>query len=135
LAKDRIDDYYGEVALATLPRDRWGALGLTPHQTEGSVWTAPITLPDQACQLSLNAQGVHGIALEIADEQFRFIDGFHGAQGGHVQGTDGLDCPIAWPAGDLRALAGKAVRFRISLNKQGTVEPRLFAMYLSTSSQ
>ena len=38
-------NYYGEVALATLPRDRWGALGLYPGAEEGTVWSTPVTLP------------------------------------------------------------------------------------------
>ena len=40
------EDYYAEVALATLPRDRWGALGLYPSEAEGWVWTAPVVLPE-----------------------------------------------------------------------------------------
>jgi len=31
------EDHYCEIALCTLPRDRWGALGLVPDATEGTV--------------------------------------------------------------------------------------------------
>jgi hypothetical protein len=106
-------------------------LGLTPQQSEGSVWSAPITLPAQGCRLTLNAQGAHGISVEIADERFQLLDSYHGQQSGRVRDADGLDCPVEWPAGDLPALAGKTVRFRIHLAKQGNVEPRLFALNLS----
>ena len=37
-------EYYGEVALATLPRDRWGAVGLIRGVSEGWVWSAPFRL-------------------------------------------------------------------------------------------
>ena len=39
----QITDRYSEIAVATLPRDRWGALGLFPDKSEGSVWSAPGT--------------------------------------------------------------------------------------------
>ncbi len=38
---DSLKHYYAEVALATLPRDRWGALGLNPGEHAGTVWTTP----------------------------------------------------------------------------------------------
>ena len=47
----------GEVALATLPRDRWGGLGLNPGTTEGTVCSAAIELPASGCQIGLNADG------------------------------------------------------------------------------
>ncbi len=37
--------YRGEVALATLPRDRWGAIGLNPGTSEGTVCSAPSRCP------------------------------------------------------------------------------------------
>jgi hypothetical protein len=73
---ERIDDYYAEVALATLPRDRWGALGLFPDATEGSVWSAPVTLPERGCDVLLNAEGTAGIRVELADDRFKLLPAF-----------------------------------------------------------
>src|SRR5262249_11338195 len=43
-----VEHYGGDVGLATIPRDRWGALGVFPSKTEGSVISAPVTLPANA---------------------------------------------------------------------------------------
>jgi len=123
-------DYYAEVALATLPRDRWGALGLTPDETRGSVWTAPFVLADHNCQLFLNAEGIGGIKVEVADQQFNLLPAFSGQNSGVAAEDSGLDCSVVWSAADLASLAGKAIRFRIHLEKKHTSEPRLYALSL-----
>jgi hypothetical protein len=127
---EKLEDYHAEVALATLPRDRWGALGLVPHATEGSVWTNVMTL-DKNCKLTLNAAGVGGMSVEVADEKFELLPKFSGAHAGTAGSTDGLDCPVQWAEAGLGALAGRAVRFRIHLRNRGPAEPRLFAAYVS----
>jgi hypothetical protein len=124
--------YYGEVALATLPRDRWGALGLFPDQHVGSVWTAPITLPTEPSQLLCNATGTSGLTIEIGDEQCRPIAAHSGQNAGTVPGTDGLDCPVVWPAGSMEGLAGQTVRFKIHLATEASISPRLYALGLKT---
>ena len=43
-----VDDYYAEVALATIPRDRWGAVGVNPILSEGVVCSTPVVLPPTA---------------------------------------------------------------------------------------
>ncbi len=122
-----VADYHAEIALATLPRDRWGALGLFPDAADGSVWSAPVTLPAAGAVLMLNADGTAGLRVEVADERFSPIAGFAGPQAGCVAGPDGLDCPVAWPGHDLAELAGQTVRFRLLFAKSADVTPRLFA--------
>jgi len=74
----------GEICLATLPRDRWGALGLTPASehypaaTEGTVWSAPVRLPEGGCEVALNADGADGMRVEVGNERFELISGFCG---------------------------------------------------------
>lgn len=126
----RIEDYYAEVALATLPRDRWGALGLFPEANEGSVWSAPVKLPQGGCRVVLNADAAQGMRVEIADARFALLPAFSGEQSGTVQVAGGLDCPVRWAQGDLSQLGGQTVRLRIHLQKQGEVQPRLYAVYL-----
>ena len=123
-------DYYAEVALATLPRDRWGALGLVPGKNEGSFWTAPVTLPEGGCELFLNADAVTGVRVEIANERFNLLPEYSGDRAGAVTGSDGLDCPVAWTGGTLDALAGKTVRLHVRVKREGTAEPRVYALYL-----
>ena len=123
-------DYYAEVALATLPRDRWGALGLFPDATEGTVWSAPVTLPKGGCAVSLNADGVRGMRVDVSDERFTLFPGYSEADAGAVMGGDGLDCAVTWPQGDLASLGGQTVRFRIHFNKTGGPSPMLYAAYL-----
>ena len=124
------DLYYSEVALATLPRDRWGALGLFPDQAEGSVWSCPITLPAGGCQLALNAERACDMTVEISDARFAFLPAYSGANAGTVAAEGGLSCAVTWQGGGLDALAGATVRFRVRVKRSATSEPRLFALYL-----
>lgn len=123
-----------EIALATLPRDRWGALGLFPSENDGSVWSLPVTLPADGCEVVLNADGADGMRIEISDERFRPIPEFSGDQSGVALTADGLDVPLKWPKGNLHALGGRTVRFRIHFKKQGEVTPRLYAVYLRSTA-
>lgn len=128
---EKLEDYYADIGLATLPRDRWGALGLYPRATEGAVWSAPLTVGEPGCRLTLNADGVKGISVEIADERFSLLPEYSGGNAGVVTSHDGLDCPVKWPQAGLDALVGKTVRLRIRLKRGEYAEPRLFAAYVS----
>jgi hypothetical protein len=128
---DDLRHYYAEVALATLPRDRWGALSLNPGEREGSVWTAPLTIGKRGCQLSLNADGVQGIRVEVADEEFRPLSQFSGENAGRVAANEGLDCAVEWKKVGLDDLVGKTVRLIIHLDKGGHAAPRFYAAYIS----
>ena len=128
---DREDTSYSEVALATLPRDRWGSLGLFPDQVEGSVWSCPVTLPAGGCQVVLNADRACDMRVEIADERFGFLQAYSGEQSGRATIEGGLDCPVTWPQGELAALAGQTVRFRFGVKRTGAADPRLYAVYLA----
>lgn len=121
-------DYWGEVGLATIPRDRWGALGLWHDRDAGSVWSAPVTLPEYAA-LKLNAAGLSGLSVEVANERFQLIAGMAGTL---ADGGDTFDAPVTWNGGDLASLAGRTVRFKFNFVRTEGVEPRLFAASLIT---
>lgn len=125
--------YYAEIGLATLPRDRWGALGLFPNKDEGAVWTAPIVLPEGGCAITLNADAASAMRVELADERFVLLPDYSGAASGTTTATDGFDCPVEWPHGDLSALGGRRVRLRIHLRRVGDATPRLYAAYLTAA--
>jgi hypothetical protein len=124
-----INDSYGEIALATLPRDRWGALGLYPEQAEGAVWSAPVTLPAGGCRVALNADAARDMRIELADARFNLLPAYAGEASGSVAAAGGLDCPVAWSQ-SLAVLGGQTVRLRIRIQRQGASEPRLYALYL-----
>jgi dienelactone hydrolase len=124
------EDYYAEVALATIPRDRWGALGLVDEEKEGSVWSTAVQLPETGCTLALNADGIASMRVEIADEDFNPLPGHSGEHSGRAGDVDGLDREVAWPGEDLLNLAGQTVRFRIHMKKKADASPRLYALYL-----
>jgi hypothetical protein len=123
------EDYYSEVGLATLPRDRWGALGLQPGQEQGTVWSAPFVIPEGGCQITLNADGASGIHIELGDDRFNLLPAFSGSQSGHTTAVGGLDCAVEWDS-DLASLAGTPVRLRAHLKRGAGAEPRLFAINL-----
>jgi hypothetical protein len=123
-------DYYGEVALASLPRDRWGALGLGPKTSQGFVWSLPITLPNGGCQIFLNADHARQMRVEVSDARFSLLPEYSVDRSGVIGSEGGLDCPVKWPAGDLTALGGKTVRFKIHLSGEAASTPRLYAVYL-----
>jgi hypothetical protein len=114
-----------------LPRDRWGALGLNPGEHAGTVWTAPFIVGKRGCKVTLNADGVQDMSVEVADERFRLLPKYSGENTGFVAGKDGLDCAVNWPKASLDALVGKTVRLRIQLKKVDQAEPRFYAAYIS----
>ena len=124
------DDYYAETALATLPRDRWGALALYDDAPSGVVWSAPIELPAGDTQVRLNAEGAAGIRVHLADESFHALPSFSGEQAGVPQAEAGLDCAVTWPSGSLAPLAGQRVRLQVTLERGAGRDPRLYAVYL-----
>ena len=76
-------NYGGEIALARLPRDRWGALGLWGDKETGSAWTIPVTLPKRS-QLQINGSGLNGIRIEVGDESFGLLSNFKRGTGGRL---------------------------------------------------
>ena len=127
-------DYSAEVALATLPRDRWGALGLVADSPSGSVWSAPIRLPRSGCHLFLNADGAKGMRVEISDERFQLLPEHSDQNSGVCAAEGGFDCPVRWPRANLSSLAGKTVRLRIHLKQGDHPTPRLYAASLKVDS-
>ena len=129
---DLLKYYSGEVALATLPRDRWGGFSLDPEQNEGSITSATMALSKSNPTIQLNADGGRGIKVDILDEHFQPVIEFSGPRGGVVVVDGGLDCPVQWPAGSLSGIAGKLVRLQIQLTRQGNTSPRIYAVSLPT---
>ncbi|MSU65388.1 MAG: hypothetical protein EXS38_04630 [Opitutus sp.] len=140
-AADGPRNYWGAVALATLPRDRWGALTLSGKDNQsawffagmksaGSVCTSPITLPSGiAAQLTVNGSSLGGMRVEVLDDQFRPIAGF--GQGSTPVGTaDSLDAEVKWSGHALKELGGKTVRLRLHFTRNGDQNPRLYALNL-----
>jgi len=124
------EDYWGEVGLAILPRDRWGALGLYPNRSDGEVWSTVVRLPQAGCQVLLNVDSANSMRVEIADDRFHPLAEFSGPNSGIADVGGGFECPVNWPAGGLSSLGGKNVRFRIHFEKKEGTEPRLYAVYL-----
>ena len=122
-------DYYSEVALATLPRDRWGSLGLFPNQLEGWVWSAPITLKDHV-QITLNADYPDLMRVELSEDRFGLLPEYSGQNSGILKATGGLESTVVWPTQDLSCLRNSRVRLRVNMKRGFGLEPRLYAIYL-----
>lgn len=126
-ALDETLQYYsGEVALATFPRDRWGALALNPGAHEGTICSAPVVVPANG-MLTCNADGAAGLTVELLDVQFRPIAGFNN---GTSNETGGLDCRIHWPAHTLSELEGQTIRAQVHLRTKDNHSPRIYALYI-----
>ena len=123
------EDYHTEIALATLPRDRWGALGLFPNQSEGWVWSAPITLPAHDVQIALNADHPDLMRVELSDDRLGLLPGFSGEDSG-VPGA-GIEARVSWPGRDPSELGGESVRLRVHLAEDQGRRPRLYAVYVN----
>jgi hypothetical protein len=141
--------YTGEVGLAVLPRDRWGAVGLHPlpqnagagfggrprtptgdAPQQGFVWSAPVRLPAQGCRVLLNADQAAGLSVELSDERFELRPDYSGTKRGRTTQAGGLDCAVTWTSTDLAALGGRTVRFKINLERTNDQDPRLYAVTL-----
>jgi hypothetical protein len=123
--------YYAEVAVATIGRDRWGGLALDPKVKEGEIWTAPVRLPTGGCGVALNADGREGIRVDVANENFSLIEKFSAESGATVAADGALEGTVTWATKDLSTLGGKTVRFRIQMQREGDVDPRVYAMVLN----
>ena len=121
--------YRAEVALATLPRDRWGALGLAPGQTEGWVWSAPFELNDNG-QIRVNGEQTEGMRLEISDPEFQLLPEFSEVGSGRISREEGLVSTVTWPKGNLSRLRDRQIRFRVHLKGDDRSGPLLYALYL-----
>lgn len=127
-----LDKYYTEIGLATIPRDRWGALSVYPKHTQGTLWTEPVRL--DAAHLTLNATGGQRMRIEIADTKFNLLPDFSGNNAGIPIANDGLDLGINWPHVSPRALGDRPVRVKVTI-RQDTDKPMLFAMNGTTEER
>ena len=125
---DTAKDYWGGIALARLPRDRWGALALSGKEESGSAWTTPVRLAANS-RLTINGSGLAGLQIDVADERFAALPGYsQGRAAGSA--NDGLDAEVSWSDHALKSLAGKTVRFHIHFTRTAATDPRLFALNL-----
>ena len=128
----RAPNYWGAIALARLPRDRWGALALWGDQAAGSAWTMPVTLPEGS-RLEVNGADLDGLRIEVADERFTVLDGFKDGRATD-SGQDALDATVTWSNHHLAELAGKTVRFHLIFTRsKSATNPQLFAATLLTT--
>ncbi|MDA0835694.1 MAG: hypothetical protein O2955_14190 [Planctomycetota bacterium] len=126
---DEVLKYYsGEVALATIPRDRWGGYSLIPDFNDGSICTTAIEVPQDGFDIVLNADVTHGIRPELVDESFHPVAGFSGDDAGTCDVENGLDCPIRWK-NDIASLTGKTVRLLLHIARQVSTTPSIYAVY------
>ncbi|MEF9438614.1 MAG: hypothetical protein L0922_07765 [Candidatus Mariimomonas ferrooxydans] len=122
--------YSSEIALATIDRDRWGSYRVDPGHEDGEIWTTPIRLPDKPCDIVINADDAAGINVEISDERFSLLEEFSSENAARPVDEGGLDCRMQWPKGNFAALCGKTVRLRINMQRKGSIDPHLYALYL-----
>jgi hypothetical protein len=119
-------DYYAEVALATLPRDRWGSLHLAEGASQGTVWSAPIAIPQGGCRILLNADSAADMTVELANENRDLLPAYSGNHRGVVRDSQSTVRTVQWADESLSGLSGKTVRIRLSLSSD---KARLYAVY------
>jgi hypothetical protein len=120
-------DYYAEVALATLPRDRWGSLHLAAGAPHGTVWSTPITIPKGGCNISLNADRAENLIVELTDEEGNLLPACSGESKGIVKVANTNTNAVMWVDKKLTHLGGKTVRLKLGMTGDNT---KLYAVYL-----
>ena len=113
------EEYYAEIALTTLPRDRWGSLGLNPEGNkrlgpaeQGWVWSDAVTLPAEGCLVVLNADHARLMRVEVSGADFNLLPRYSGANSGVSKQESGLDCEVwAGPLGSSPSWAGRRSAF------------------------
>ena len=118
--------------MATLPRDRWGGLGLHPSEEIGTVWSTPVAIPEGGCNVVVNADDGEGLQIEVADQRFVLLPEFSHEKGGAVKAGNELTSPVTWNGSDLRELGGRTVRLRIGFDRKKAANPMLYAIYLQS---
>jgi hypothetical protein len=121
-------NYYAEVALATLPRDRWGSLHMATGASHGTVWSTPITIPKGGCNILLNADSAENLAVELADDEGNLMPAYSGESKGVIQVADANISAVKWADRTLSHLAGKTVRLKLGIAGDNT---NLYAVYLA----
>jgi len=121
---ESIRHYNAEVALATLPLDRWGSLSLMPGADDSAVLTNAVTLRGGE-RFSLNADGLHNITVSLLDESFRPVNGYESHA---FAQNSGFDATVGWK-NDLKKMSGQKVYIQIAM-KRGADMPKLYAVYI-----
>lgn len=126
LHTDKMHEYYSEIALAEIPRDRWGGLGVFPNSSEGHAWTAPVRLPHSknGFHISLNGTALENITVDIATHDMQIIEDY---RNGKASAGDGFDSLVSWE-NDIQKLAGEKVRLRIHFKRENNLDARLYAI-------
>jgi len=129
-ATETKDNYYAEVGLATLPKDRWGALHLADGAEAGAVWSAPITLPDGGATITLNTNRADNITVELANANGELLPEYSGNKQGDIQVAKANVSTVNWADKPLKNLGGQTIRIKLGLKGEDT---RLYAVYLETN--
>ncbi len=127
-AEDISEYYYAEVALATLPRDRWGHLTLNPDTNAGAICSAPVDISDGIIEISINADGTENITVDLLDNKMHPIDGF---TNGKINGADGLNCPVKWEHKELNEIKEQQIRIKLKINQKSCIQAKVYAVYIN----
>jgi hypothetical protein len=122
---------HSEIGLATLPRDRFGALAVKTADKPAGFVTAPIRIEGSA-GLRVNADGLSDQArlrVELLDEVENPIPGYSGESAAVVQ-QSGFDREAAW-RGQTRitGLVG-SVKIQVRFEGSAAAAIKLYALYL-----
>jgi hypothetical protein len=133
MAPETFSDYTAEVALATIPRDRWGCLRLEPGSPDGLIWSDTIALPHSDWRMTVNGDDLAGVRIELADTEFKPIPEYSGDSAGTFEVPDGLDCPVTWPNGNVAPISSTSVRLCVRLDRNHAPDPKIFAIHIETT--
>lgn len=79
--------------------------------------------------MTLNADDAQKLNVEVSDARFNLLPEFSGENRGTTSASAGLDCAVKW-RGNLAALGGRIVRFKVNFEKGSNQGARLFAVNL-----
>jgi len=126
-------DVFGNIGMATLPRERFGQLALRGDEKEGYVLSCPLDAAGKPARLFLNVSDLspdNALVVEVNDACGRPLGRYCGDECIPVTAS-GFRVPVRWKSTDTISAPGP-FSLRVHFSREGGKSPQLHALYVSS---